>query len=100
MVTLHIEHPVTDLGTWLRAFSAFEEARQKAGVLAHRVRRAVDDDRYIVVDLTFETAERAAAFRTFLEATIWPSRDASPALAGAPVTRILADVDLSAAAGS
>ena len=63
-------------------------------MLAHRIRRPVDDDTYIFVDLTFETATRAAAFHTFLEETVWPSRDASPALAGAPVARILTDVEV------
>ena len=94
MVSLHIEHPITDLETWLRAFSRFEEARRKAGVLAHRVRRPVDDDRYVFVELTFETVELAAAFHTFLDETVWASRDASPALAGAPVVRILTDVEV------
>jgi hypothetical protein len=94
MVSLQIEHPIRDLGTWLDAFSRHEAARLKAGVLTAHVRRPVDDETYVVVDLTFVTAERAAAFRTFLEENVWASRDASPALAGAPVTRILTDVDV------
>ena len=93
MVTLHIEHTITDLDTWLDAFSRFEEVRRKAGVLSHRVRQTFDDATYIYVDLSFETAERAAAFRTFLEENVWASRTASPALAGAPEARILTDVD-------
>jgi hypothetical protein len=32
MATLHIEHEITDLETWLGAFGRFEEARGKAGV--------------------------------------------------------------------
>jgi hypothetical protein len=91
--TLHIEHPITDLRTWLGAFSRFEEARQKAGVRAHRVRQPVDDDKYIYVDLDFDGVEQAAAFREFLEKTVWASRDASPALAGAARARVLTDVD-------
>ena len=95
MVSLHIEHAISDLGTWLVAFSRFEEARRKAGVLAHRVRRPIDDDAYIYVDLVFETAERAAAFRTYLEETVWASPEASPALEGTPKARILTDVEVS-----
>jgi hypothetical protein len=94
MVTLHIEHAITDLATWLDAFSRFEDARRRAGVRSHRVRRPLDDDRYIYVDLSFETAEEAAAFRTFLEEAVWPSRAASPALAGKPEARILTDVEM------
>jgi hypothetical protein len=35
MATLHIEHPITDLQTWLGAFGRFAEARTNAGVKAH-----------------------------------------------------------------
>jgi len=91
--TLHIEHPITDLSTWLGAFSRFEEARRKAGVRAHRVRQPVDDDKYICVDLDFDSVEEAAAFQKFLETNVWSSRDASPGLAGDPRARVLTDVD-------
>ena len=93
MVTLQIQHAITDLDTWLGAFSRFEDVRRKAGVVSHRVRQPLDDAAYIYVDLAFETAERAATFRTFLEENVWISRTASPALAGAPEARILTDVD-------
>ena len=93
MATLHIEHPITDLGTWLDAFRRFEEARRKAGVVAHRVRQPVDDDHYIYVDLDFDSAEDAAAFQRFLEENVWASQDASPGLAGTPRARVLSDVD-------
>jgi hypothetical protein len=93
--TVHIEHPITDLGTWLGAFARFEDARQKAGVRAQRIRQPIDDDKYIYVDLDFDSIEQAAAFQEFLEETVWASRDASPALAGTPRTRVLTDVDRS-----
>ena len=96
MATLHIEHPITDLETWLGAFARFEEARARAGVLSHRIYRPVDDDKYIVVDLEFENAERAAAFRQFLETNVWSNREASPALAGTPKARVLEAVDTAA----
>ena len=47
MATLHIEHPITDLQTWLGAFARFEDARRKAGVRAQRVCQPVDDEKYI-----------------------------------------------------
>jgi hypothetical protein len=43
--TLHIEHPISGLDTWLAAFSKFENARKRAGVRAQRVRQPVDDDK-------------------------------------------------------
>lgn len=99
MATLHIEHPITDLETWLGAFNRFEEARTKAGVRAHSVRQPVDDDKYIYVALEFDGVEEATAFKDFLETRIWSSPEASPALDGTPRARILTDVN-TAASGS
>jgi hypothetical protein len=93
MATLHIEHPISDLPTWLGAFSRFQEARQGAGVRAERVLQPVDDDKYIYVNLDFDTVEQAAAFQEFLEKNVWTSREASPALAGTAKARVLIDVD-------
>jgi hypothetical protein len=92
MATLHIEHPISDLQAWLGAFNRFEEAREKAGVRSHRVHQPVDDDKYIYVTLDFDSVERAAAFKSFLEETVWASAEASPALAGTPKARVLSEV--------
>jgi hypothetical protein len=92
MATLQIEHPISDLPTWLAAFDGFADARREAGVLAQRVQQPVDDDKYIVVDLEFETIDDAAKFKEFLETVIWQSRDLSPGLAGTPRARILQGV--------
>ena len=92
MATLHIEHPISDLETWLGAFNKFGEARKKAGVRAQRVHQPVDDDKYIYVRLDFDSVEQAAAFKSFLERTVWASADASPALVGTPTARILTEV--------
>jgi hypothetical protein len=94
MATLHIEHPISELHVWLTAFGTFAEARQRAGVRAHRVYQPVDDDKYIVIDLDFDTVDEAERFRTFLEVNVWSSRDTSPGLAGAPRTRVLERVAL------
>ena len=92
MATLQIEHPISDLQTWLGAFNRFEEARKKAGVRSHRVHQPVDDDKYIYVRLDFDSVEEAAAFKAFLERTVWASAEASPALVGTPTARILTEV--------
>ena len=91
--TLHIEHPISDLETWLGAFTKFEEARKKAGVRAQRIHQPVDDDKYIYVALDFDSVEEAEAFKRFLETTVWASADASPALAGTPRARVLTEVN-------
>ncbi|HEY8217604.1 MAG TPA: hypothetical protein VIH82_10745 [Acidimicrobiia bacterium] len=89
MATLHIEHPITDLDTWLAAFNRFGDARREAGVTAQRVHQPVDDQQYIVVDLEFETVDDAARFKEFLETVVWQSRDLSPGLAGTPRALVL-----------
>ena len=96
MPSLHIEHPITDLSTWLAAFNRFQEARAKAGVRSARVHQPVDDDRFIYVDLDFDTVAEAARFKEFLETNVWSSSEASPGLAGAPIARVLTEVAVSA----
>ncbi len=93
MATLHIEHPVTDLDTWVEAFNNFASARENAGVRAQRVRQPVGDARYIVIDLEFDDAEAAHGFKEFLEGVVWQSKDLSPGLDGEPTARVLEDVD-------
>jgi hypothetical protein len=94
MATLHIEHPITDLATWLGAFNAFADARKGAGVVAQRIHQPADDDRYIYVQLDFEQPEQAEAFKGFLESVVWASADASPGLAGSPHARVLTAVPI------
>ena len=89
MFILSIEHAISDFPTWEAAFDHFSEARAKAGVLAQRIRRPVNDDHYVLVELDFETVENATAFRQFLFDVVWSNTDASPALAGAPTARVL-----------
>lgn len=92
MATLHIEHAISDLGTWLAAFDRFTDAQREAGVLAQRIHQPVDDDKYIVVDLEFETIDEAAKFKDFLETVVWQSREMSPGLAGTPRARVLRSI--------
>jgi hypothetical protein len=92
MATLHIEHAITDLETWLSAFNGFADARRGAGVRSERIQQPVDDPGYIVIDLDFATADEASAFLRFLEEQVWAVPDNAPALAGTPDTMILEDV--------
>jgi hypothetical protein len=89
MVTLHIEHPITDYPTWREAFDRFAGVRRTSGVCAERVGRPVGDPNAIVVDLDFATEDEATGFLRFLETVVWPSPDASPALAGRPRTVVV-----------
>ena len=67
MPTLHIEHEITDLPTWLGAFNRFGDARREAGVVAQRISQPVDDDQYIYVQLDFDELAKAQGFKDFLE---------------------------------
>ncbi len=94
MPTLHIEHAITDLTTWTRAFTALTEVRRQAGVHTETVRHPAGDDAFVVVDLEFATFEQAQAFLQFLETKVWAVPANSPALVGSPQARILEPVAL------
>ncbi|MEV4511038.1 hypothetical protein AB0K00_18945 [Dactylosporangium sp. NPDC049525] len=93
MPTLRIEHAIVDFALWRRAFDTFAEARDKAGVLRHRVMRPVDDEHYVAIDLDFPTAQAAEAFERFLRTTVWSDPQRAPALDGTPSTRIFETAD-------
>jgi hypothetical protein len=92
MATLHIEHAITDLETWLAAFNGFAEVRRQAGVRAERVQQPVANPGYVVVDLDFGTVDQAEAFLRFLKEQVWSIPANAPALAGTPETMILEPV--------
>lgn len=89
MVTLLIEHAVSDLALWRTAFDRFADERARAGVRAHRLRRPADDPRAVVVELDFDTVDGAEAFREFLRTRVWADPASSPALVGAPRAAVL-----------
>lgn len=89
MTTLHIEHPIVDFDVWRSAFDRFADVRRQAGVRSGRVLRPVDDPKYVVIDLDFDTAAAAERFLTFLQTNVWTNRENSPGLDGTPMTRIL-----------
>ena len=70
MTTLHIEHAITDFGTWSAAFERFADIREKSGVRAQRVQQPVDDPLYVVIDLDFDGVEDASRFLGFLQANV------------------------------
>jgi hypothetical protein len=89
MATLRIEHAIHDYDTWQKAFDSFEQARAKAGVRSFAIRQPVNDPKYLMLDLEFDTQEQAESFVGFLHDRVWSSPTSSPALAGRPQTRIL-----------
>jgi hypothetical protein len=96
MTTLHIEHPIADFAQWKVAFDRLAPVRAQSGVRAHRVYQPADDCRYVLIELDFGTQPEAEAFLQSLHEKVWASRAAAPALAGAPVTRLLTMADADA----
>jgi hypothetical protein len=89
MTTLRIEHPINDYDTWRAAFDRFAPARAHAGVQSFAIHLPADDDRYVYLDLEFESRDRATAFAAFLRTNVWSNPAASPGLAGEPQATIL-----------
>jgi hypothetical protein len=89
MATLHIQHAITDFDTWESAFNRFADARRSAGVRTHRIQRPVDNPRFVVVDLDFDTADEAQSFLGFLSTQVWTNPENSPGLAGTPEAMVL-----------
>jgi len=88
MATLHIEHAITEYAVWKQAFDRFASARERAGVLKHRVYQPVGAPRAVAIDLDFASADQASAFLTFLREQVWGTGNA-PALVGTPQAVIL-----------
>jgi len=82
MPILHIGHEISDLTTWIEAFSRFAPAREQAGVQQTEVFQPSDDPNYIVVNLRFESVDAATNFRTFLHNVVWQSPRHAPRLSG------------------
>ena len=70
--TLHIENVVRDYASWKAVFDRFDRFRADGGVRRHRVSRLVGDPQAVTIDLDFDTAAEAEAFRERLE-KVWAS---------------------------
>jgi hypothetical protein len=92
MPTLQLEHAIKDFAMWKAAFDRDPIDRRGLGVRRHRVCRPLDDPNYIVVELEFDTTADAEACGAALR-ELWRSRNAAPALIGAPRVRIVEAVE-------
>ena len=62
MHTVHIEHSIRSFDGWKSAFDSDPVGRQKSGVLSYRILRPTDDPLHVIIDLDFESLERAESF--------------------------------------
>lgn len=70
MYILRIEHAVPDYEGWKRAFDSDPVGRETSGVRRYQVLRAVDDPRYVMIDLEFDTKQQADALLAGLR-NVW-----------------------------
>ena len=70
MFVLRIEHPVPDFDGWKKAFDGDPVGREESGVRRYRVLRPIDDPRYVMIDLEFDTAAQAGALLAAMR-VIW-----------------------------
>jgi hypothetical protein len=70
MPILRIEHAVPDFGKWKEAFDSDPVGREKSGVRSYRVLRPIDDPKFVLIDLEFDTAGEAEALLASMRA-VW-----------------------------
>ena len=75
--------------------STVSPTRAAVPVCAHsEFLRPVDDPRFVVIDLDFDSAAEGQSFRGFLTTQVWANPENSPGLAGTPETMILEAVSI------
>lgn len=72
MTTVRIEHGVKNFDQWKTAFDRFDDLRAEHKVRRFTVSRPVDDERYVIIDLDFDSQPAANAFLTTMDG-VWKS---------------------------
>ncbi len=66
MITLRIEHQISNYDGWKKAFESDPINRKKSGVKHYRIYRPTDDEKFVIIDLDFDNLEQAQAAQTAL----------------------------------
>jgi hypothetical protein len=61
MYILRIEHPIFNFEDWKKAFDSDPIGREKSGVRRYQILRPLDDEKYVMIDLEFDTVSQAEA---------------------------------------
>jgi hypothetical protein len=93
MPILRIEHPTRDFITWKATFDRDPVGRRKSGVQRYCIYQPVDNPRYVLIDLEFETVAQAEGLLASMK-QIWSSGAAGAALGGEPRTQILKTMEV------
>lgn len=70
MVILRIQHPVPSFEGWKQAFDGDPMDRKGSGVRRYQVFQSLDDPKFVMIDLEFDTVGEAESVRTALR-TLW-----------------------------
>lgn len=67
MITLRIEHKISNYDGWKKAFDQDPIDRRKSGVRHYRIFRPTDDENYVIIDLEFDNLSEAKATQAALQ---------------------------------
>ena len=70
MYILTIEHPIPSFEGWKKAFDSDPVGREKSGVRRYRILQPIDDTKYVMIDLEFDTIGEADALLAAMR-TVW-----------------------------
>lgn len=72
MVTLRIEHAIRDYSSWKAAFDGDPVGRERLHVRSYRISQPVDDPKYVMIDLDFDSSTEAEALLNAMR-RVWTS---------------------------
>ena len=67
MIVLQVEHNVSSYDGWKKAFDSDPINRKKSGVKRYQVYQLIEDSKYVVIDLYFDTLEECLAALKLLQ---------------------------------
>jgi hypothetical protein len=93
MVILRIEHTVLDFESWKKnGFDSDPIGRKASGVVRYRVLQPIDDSKYALIDLEFESVNEAEVMLEKLK-TMWANIGDGFGWKESPRTRIIKVVE-------
>ncbi|HKV56998.1 MAG TPA: hypothetical protein VJO32_01905 [Ktedonobacteraceae bacterium] len=90
MVILQIEHPVPNFDAWKKAFDSDPVNRKQSGVRRYRVLRPVDNPNYAIIDLEFDSVDKAEGLLAAMR-EVW--RSVQGTIIESPRVRIVSAVE-------
>lgn len=76
MITIRIEHKISNYDAWKKAFDSDPINRKKSGVRRYRIYRPTDNENFVIIDLDFDNPDQAQVAQTALQ-NIFPKIEGS-----------------------